>query len=121
MKLLVDMNLPPSWVDFLRGEGIDAVHWSEVGEPTAPDAALMRYAASNGHWVLTHDLDFGAILAVTRGDEPSVVQLRSDEVRPAFIGRRVVSALSRFQAELEQGALVTLDLERTRARLLPLA
>jgi predicted nuclease of predicted toxin-antitoxin system len=32
MKLVVDMNLPPRWVAFLAANGIEAVHWSDVGD-----------------------------------------------------------------------------------------
>jgi predicted nuclease of predicted toxin-antitoxin system len=31
MKLLVDMNLSPRWVNLLAEAGIDAVHWSALG------------------------------------------------------------------------------------------
>ncbi len=34
MKLLVDMNLSPAWVDVLRQAGFEAIHWSEIGSPT---------------------------------------------------------------------------------------
>ena len=37
MKLLVDMNLSPSWVDRLARHGFEAVHWSTIGAATAPD------------------------------------------------------------------------------------
>ena len=49
-----------------------------------------------------------------------MVQLRSDDVRATAVGRQVVAALRSLQSELEAGALLTLDLERTRIRLLPL-
>jgi predicted nuclease of predicted toxin-antitoxin system len=26
------MNLSPEWVDLLRDSGIDAIHWSKLGE-----------------------------------------------------------------------------------------
>jgi predicted nuclease of predicted toxin-antitoxin system len=71
MKLLVDMNLSPRWIVALRGAGVEAEHWSEVGDPRAPDEKIMACAAAGGWVVLTHDLDFGAILAATRGDKPS--------------------------------------------------
>jgi hypothetical protein len=32
MKILLDMNLPPRWVEFLQHEGFEAVHWSTVGD-----------------------------------------------------------------------------------------
>jgi len=70
--------------------------------------------------VLTHDLDFGAILAATQGEKPSVVQLRADDVSPDAIGRQVIAALHQLEAELHDGALVTIDPERTRMRVLPL-
>jgi predicted nuclease of predicted toxin-antitoxin system len=31
VKLLVDMNLSPSWVDRLAQHGFEAVHWSTIG------------------------------------------------------------------------------------------
>ena len=37
----------------------------------------MAFAGANGCVVLTHDLDFGAILAATQGRKPSVVQIRA--------------------------------------------
>jgi len=27
MKILVDMNLSPRWVEFLANAGIEAIHW----------------------------------------------------------------------------------------------
>ena len=65
MKLLLDMNLAPRWVQWLREAGVDAIHWTEVGAPTAPDASIFDYAQQNGLTVFTHDLDFGVLLAHT--------------------------------------------------------
>ena len=120
MKLLVDMNLSPRWIALLRDSGVDAVHWSVVGKINAPDTEIMAYAMSNDCIVLTHDLDFSAILAVTRGEKPSVVQIRADDVSPDAIGMQVVAALRQMESELEAGALLTIDPSRTRLNLLPL-
>ena len=32
MKIIIDMNLPPSWVEFLAEKGFEAVHWSKISE-----------------------------------------------------------------------------------------
>ena len=120
MKLLVDMNLSPRWVKLLAGAGIDAEHWSEIGAVNASDSEIMAFAKANGHVVLTHDLDFSAILAATQGDKPSVVQIRSEDLSPDVIGRPVIDALRQMTLELEEGALLTVDPKRTRLRLLPL-
>ena len=71
-----------------------------------------------------HDLPmssfFGAILAATQGHKPSVVQIRADDLSPEAIGGRVVAALWLLAPELDEGALVTVDANRTRVRVLPL-
>jgi predicted nuclease of predicted toxin-antitoxin system len=120
MKLLVDMNLSPRWVEFLSNAGMTAVHWSSIGKPDATDSAIMRYARAHSCVVLRHDLDFSAILAATRGKKPSVVQIRAIDISPGVIGKRVVAALEQMASELEAGALLTVDPIRTRMRLLPL-
>jgi len=76
MRILVEMNLSPPWVDLLADAGIESVHWSSVGETTASDSFIMAFAKGAGYVVLTHDLDFGSILAATHGDKPSVIQIR---------------------------------------------
>jgi predicted nuclease of predicted toxin-antitoxin system len=69
--------------------------------------------------VLTHDLDFGSRLAASRAIKPSVVQIRSADVYPEAIGLQVTAALRELRKELSDGALVTVDPNRTRLRLLP--
>lgn len=80
----------------------------------------MAYAKKGNYVVLTHDLDFSTILAATHGEKPSVVQIRADDVNPDVIGKQVISALRMMASELEEGALLTIDPNRTRLRLLPL-
>ncbi len=120
MKLLIDMNLSPRWINVLAEAGFEALHWTSLGAITAPDSEIMAYAKAGGFVVLTHDLDFGTILAVTQGEKPSVVQIRSDDVTPAAIGAQVKAALTQMTAELEAGALITIDPKRTQLRVLPL-
>jgi predicted nuclease of predicted toxin-antitoxin system len=120
VKLLVDMNLSPHWVDRLGAAGLPAVHWSSVGRMDAPDVEIMAYAAKYDYVVLTHDLDFSAILAATQGTKPSVVQIRSDNLSPAAIGEPLIAALQQMTTDLEAGALLTVDPGRTRLHLLPL-
>jgi predicted nuclease of predicted toxin-antitoxin system len=120
MKLLVDMNLSPKWVGVFRDSGWEAVHWSAVGQVAARDSEIMAYAAANDYVVVTHDLDFSAILAVTHGKKPSVVQIRSEDVSADIIGKQTVAALRHMQADLETGALLTIEADRTRVRILPL-
>lgn len=55
MKLLVDMNLSPSWIERLAQHGFEAVHWSAIGAATAGDDEILSWARVNGFVLLTHD------------------------------------------------------------------
>jgi hypothetical protein len=53
VKLLVDINLSPSWVDRLARHGFEAVHWSTIGAATAPDSEILMWANEHGFVVIT--------------------------------------------------------------------
>ena len=114
------MNLPPQWADVLEAEGHDARHWTTVGDDAATDPTLMTWARRHGRIVFTHDLDFSAILASSQASGPSVVQLRTDDVLPATHAETVLRALRQFEAELTDGAILSVDPEHARVRSLPL-
>jgi predicted nuclease of predicted toxin-antitoxin system len=120
MKILIDMNLPPRWAKIFAAEGWEALHWSQVGAPTASDQEIMAWARKNGYIVFTHDLDFSALLAATHGEGPSVIQVRTQNILPEAIGDLVIYSLKQFRDELEKGAIITLDPGRARVRILPL-
>ena len=121
MKLLVDMNLSPRWVNLLTDNGFETQHWSVVGRATARDTEIMEWASDNGYVILTHDLDFSSILAATKDRSPSVIQIRADDVSPDIIGGKIVHALHQMKTELEAGALLSIDDKTMRLRILPLA
>jgi len=92
IKVVIDMNLSPEWAGLLSEMGWPAVHWSSVGNADAPDAAIMEWAATNSHVVFTHDLDFGASLALTRATSPSVKATPAKVAKPARLSKRASSA-----------------------------
>jgi predicted nuclease of predicted toxin-antitoxin system len=49
-----------------------------------------------------------------------VVQIRVRNLASEAISEPILSALRQMEKELEKGALLTIDLNRTRLRLLPL-
>lgn len=120
MKILIDMNLTPNWLNVLESSGFEAVHWSTVGDPAAKDSTIMKWAVQNGYIVFTNDLDFGTLLATTQANAPSVIQVRSQDVLPSSIKDLVINSLHQFHTELEEGALITIDETRSKARILPI-
>ena len=114
------MNLSPAWAEYLENTGIAAEHWTSLGYAKAPDRLIMAYAREHGFIVFTHDLDFGNILAVTHALGPSVVQVRTQDPVTESVGELVVAAIREYAALLQRGALVTVDRDRRRARILPI-
>jgi predicted nuclease of predicted toxin-antitoxin system len=120
VKILIDMNLSPEWVQEFGRYKITAVHWSAVGRFDAPDSALIDWARKNDHVIFTHDLDFGTALALTKAEKPSVIQVRTQNVTVAHLSKMVISTLEVYGDLLEKGALLVLDEDKKRIRILPL-
>jgi|SRR5262245_16886163 len=120
MKLLLDMNLSPTWVRFLEENGFESVHWSTVGPATAPDAGIMAWARDHGFVLITQDLDFSAILAATDAHGPSVLQLRAQDVLPDAIGPAIVRVIRENRTTLDDGAIISIDELASRVRVLPI-
>ena len=119
-KFLLDMNLSPTWLASFEEQGIEAIHWSQIGLATATDAEIMAYAREHDWTVFTHDLDFGAMLAVTEAVAPSVIQIRVQDVSPSALADRFFHIITQFEDEITQGALIIVDPKKQRVRLLPL-
>jgi predicted nuclease of predicted toxin-antitoxin system len=101
-------ELSPRWVTHLKAAGFDAMHCIEVGA-TARDEEIMTWAIWTDAVVLTHNLDFSAILAFSKNTKPSVVQIRAEDLNSDKIDAPVVSAINQTQSELTAGAIVSVD------------
>jgi predicted nuclease of predicted toxin-antitoxin system len=94
MRLLIDMNLTPRWVQYLAGAGHECFHWSELGAVAAPDSEICKYARDHRFVLLTNDMDFPRILAHTAEAKPSVVLLRGEPLVPELRGASLLSAIA---------------------------
>lgn len=94
--------------------------WSQVGAIIATDPHIFAVAAADDFTIITHDLDFSALLARKGVASPSVIQIRIDNLEPPDLAARLSLVIAGVEAELMAGALVTLDEHRTRVRMLPL-
>jgi predicted nuclease of predicted toxin-antitoxin system len=120
MKFLADMGISPRTVTWLKDQGHDAVRLSDEGLQRLPDADVMAKALAEKRILLTMDLGFGALLAMSRGQFPSTVIFRLSNETSKSVNGRLVEILDLFSADLESGAIISVSDETVRVRRLPL-
>jgi len=120
MKFLADMGISPKTVAFLQTMGHDAVHLHELGLDQLSDSGILKRAQDEKRILLTHDLDFGELVAASGMQLPSVVIFRLRNMHPEQVNRYLQGLLVRHQDELEQGAIISVTEGQVRARLLPI-
>jgi predicted nuclease of predicted toxin-antitoxin system len=76
-------------------------------------------ARVEGRIVITFDLDFGEIAALSGERQPSVILFRLRNTRTPHVIERLSSVLSRAATELEKGAVVIVEEARLRVRAMP--
>ena len=119
MRFLVDMPLSPQLALWLRSLGHDAVHADQLALSQAPDTVVLGTATEQGRVVVTADLDFPRMLAVTGADGPGLILLRGgnySESESVACVRRVLAAIP--EDDLMQ-SIVVVDHEKIRRRWLP--
>jgi predicted nuclease of predicted toxin-antitoxin system len=120
VKFLLDLNLPPSLAVFLHGKHHKAVHAAGLGLAGAPDRKVLERAETEGCVLLTHDLDFGKILAFSGKPGPSVVIFRLKDMSPGSLADRFEAAWPLVEKPLEEGAVVVIESRDVRIRKLPI-
>ncbi len=120
MKFLANMGISPDTVTWLRGLGYDAIHLDKEGLGRLPDSQILVRAHAEGYIVLTHDLDFGDLMAASGASAPSVIIFRLRNMRPDSVNRHLRQIIERFDQELERGAIITVTEANIRVRDLPI-
>ena len=115
------MGLAQTTIVFLREQGHDAVHLRDQGLQQLPDIEIVQKARAEGRVILTHDLDFGRIVALGGTRVPSVITFRLSDMRPSQVNQRLLSVLEHFTEQLEMGALVSVTDGGIRVRSLPIS
>jgi predicted nuclease of predicted toxin-antitoxin system len=120
MRLLLDMGAALQTAISLRGQGLDVVHIRELGMQRASDEDIAKLAAAENRVLVTFDLDFSRILALQRMAKPSVVLYRLERYTTEGITGSILKLMRDHSQSLEAGAIVIVEPDRTRIRLLPI-
>jgi predicted nuclease of predicted toxin-antitoxin system len=120
VNFLADMGVDQRIVDWLRAQGHDAVHLREQGLHRLPDADIFAKAIAEQRIILTFDLDFGEILALSAGAVVSVVLFRLNNTRTSFVQQRLAAVIAADASALQRGAVIVVEDGRHRVRGLPI-
>lgn len=120
MKFLADMGVAMRVVQWLREQGHDAIHLREENLHRLPNGLIFEKASKEKRILLTFDLDFGEILALSGGKMMSVILFRLHNTRAHHVIGRLKKVLEDSQKALEEGAVVVVEETRHRIRRLPI-
>lgn len=121
MRILADVHISPRTVEKLRALGHDVVRVGEVLLATSTDDEIVAEAVRDQRVVLTQDLDFSALVALSGRTGPSVLSLRLSSARVETVNDCLERVLPMVEADLEAGAIVTVEDARVRVRSLPVS
>jgi len=100
MRFLANMGISSRTVEWLREQGHNAVHLREQDLQRAPDDEILAKARAEGRVLLTMDLDFGHLLAVSNEKLPSVVIFRLSDERSEIVNERLADVLAQCAQDI---------------------
>ncbi|MBS4027770.1 MAG: DUF5615 family PIN-like protein [Ignavibacteriales bacterium] len=120
MKFLADMGISLFTVRWLRERNFDAMHLREENLQRLPDEEIFLNAKKEERIILTMDLDFGYIVAISKLQLPSVILFRLSDERSENVNKRLEEILDQCSENLERGAIISVNDTSFRVRSLPL-
>lgn len=109
MHILADVHISPRTVQHLNGLGHDAVRVNDIMPATVSDRSILGRAVVESRVVLTQDLDFADIVAVSAMSQPSVIQLRLSDSQIDSVNRILEIVLPQLEAQVENGIIATVN------------
>lgn len=120
VAFLADLNVSPVTVRALGREGWDIIRVSEKLPPRTSDQDILAFARQEERVVISQDLDFSMLLALSGLDQPSLVTLRLSQADPEKVARRLLEIAPLLAEALPAGCAVTVEDEVVRVRKLPI-
>jgi len=113
------MGVATRIVQWLKDKGHDAVHLREENLHRLPNGLIFEKAYSEKRILLTFDLDFGEIVALSGEKQVTVILFRLHNTRTPHVIERIEKVLRDSAQALEEGAIVVVEETRHRIRRLP--
>jgi len=120
VKFLLDMNLPRSLGRKLQAINHEARHVGDLGMAEADDIEIVQEARENQEVIITHDLDFGDLLAFSGESSPSIIIFRLRNTQLENLFAKILIAWPNIEQPLQNGALIVIGEQNIRVRELPI-
>jgi predicted nuclease of predicted toxin-antitoxin system len=120
MKVLLDMTVSPSLAEVLSAHGHEAVHAHQIGLGRASDSELLDRARQAGRIVITADLDFPQLLALSSAEGPGLVLFRGGNYSDAEMRSLLERVLKVVPPQVLECSICVVDRKRIRITRLPL-
>lgn len=120
MNFLLNMNVHRDMTAPLEKRSHVCRHVGDIGMSRAKDVEIVAEAKRTGETIITHDLDYGHLLAFSGDSAPSVIILRLRNLQTADIISRMDSVWKDIESALLEGAIVSLSDKSLRIRTLPI-
>lgn len=119
LKFIADIHISPLTVKELKNKGYDIIRITDKLPATASDKEIVQLARKEKFVIITHDLDFSAIIAQSGLNSPSVISLRVANAKPNIITQLLITILPLLEANIAEGAIVSVDEKEYRIKKLP--
>lgn len=119
IRLLADVHISPKTVADLQKQGYEIMRSSEVLPANAPDINILEFARTENWVVLTQDLDFSMLVALSRYSQPSLITLRLSSAKPDIVTQKLLDVLPQIEEALQEGSAITIQDDSIRIRKLP--
>ncbi len=119
MRFLLDMGVSLQVSEWLRQKGHDVVHLHDEGLDRLPNGEIFLKAIQEDRIVVTFDLDFGEIVALSHGFKVPVIVLRLHNTRARNVIQRFEAVLPKLGLVQGEGSIIIIDETRYRFRKFP--
>jgi len=120
MKALLDMPVSSLLLNVLNTFGYEGIHASQIGKERASDSELLDIALRENMIVITADLDFPRLLALSSAEGPGIILFRGGNYSDIEMGELLRRVLMEVTPGVIETAICVVDRKRIRIARLPL-
>jgi len=120
VKFLLDMPVSSLLLQVLEAYGHEGIHAYQIGKDRAPDTELIDIARREGRTVITADLDFPRLLALSMAEGPGIILFRGGNYSDVEMCDLLDRVLSSISIHVLKESVCVVDKKRIRVTRLPL-